>query len=362
MTAPPPDPARPRKRRWLAPMLAAAAVVAGGYAALWFWAEHQLQQGFSDWAAETRSEGWKVSSSTPEPGTWPFAATLTVPDLSLAGADPDIPGGLSWHAERVVIELTPLHPRVVVIEPQGAQSLRLSTLPELPYAADELRAFLPLRLGAPPSSVDIRARNLRAEAPGRAGNGVAVGNLLLHVRWPAEAGAAEPAEPMLALALRAADVALPSAANWPLGPRMASVSGDATLNGQMPPIASPAQRAAAWRDRGGSLQAQRFTLTWGSLNLSGSASFGLDGKLQPVGSGKARVVDPSETLNALVTHGAITRRTAFAANAVLVLMERAPEGGGAPVVELPLALKDQIVSVANIPLARVPPLVWPDTP
>lgn len=344
-------------RRWLIPFLAAIVVVAVGYVGLWLWAERELAQGFRQWAATSQASGWKVTSAAPERGNWPLAATLTLPDLSVSGGDEEFPGGLAWHAERLVIELSLLHPRVVVIRALGAQRLRASVLPEVPYTAEELHALVPLQLGPPPRRLDIEAANLRANMPMEKAGPLTVAHLDIHVQWATEQ---TQTEPPLTIAMRAADVVLPKVTNWPLGPRVASISGDAALNGQMPHIDGLAQRAAAWRDAGGQLKAQRVTLTWGSLNLSGNGTIGLDRSLQPTGSGTARVVDPSETLSALVAHGVITRRAALAANAVLALLEHVPESGGSPVVEVPLAIQDRTVSVGNIPLAKLPVFVWPD--
>lgn len=342
-------------RRWLIPLFAAVGILAIGYVGLWMWAEHELAQGFTTWAATSQSSGWKVSSAPPERGKSPLAATLIIPDLSLSGGEDEVPGGLTWHADRLVIELSLLHPRVVVIEAQGAQRLRLSMLPDVPYTADELEALLPVQVGTPPNHLDIQAAKLNADMPmGRPG-AVTVAHLHVHVQWAPDG---VQTEPPLTIAMRAADVVLPETANWPLGPRVAVISGDATLNGQMPRIDGLAQRAAAWRDAGGQVKAQRVTIAWGSLNLSGSATIGLDQSLQPTGSGTAKVVDPSETLNALVSHGAITRRAAFAANAVLALMEHVPEGGGSPVVEVPLTIQDRTVMVGSIPFAKLPMIAW----
>src|ERR1700730_11227202 len=137
-------------RRWLTPFLAAIVVLAVGYVGLWWWAERELAQGFTTWASTSQANGWKVSSDAPERGNWPLAATLTLTDLSLSGGDEELPGGLAWHTERLVIEVSLLHPRVVVIKALGAQRLRASMLPEVPYTAEELHALVPLQLGAPP--------------------------------------------------------------------------------------------------------------------------------------------------------------------------------------------------------------------
>lgn len=344
-------------RRALKPFLAAIVILAAGYAGLWFYAEHQLDRGFHDWASASRAEGWQVSSAEPQHGAWPLAAILIVPDVSVTGGEDQIPGGLAWHAQRVLIELSLFHPRVVVIRAEGRQRLRLSALPDLPFSAGQFRALVPLSLNAPPDRVDIQGTQLAAELPAGARGELTIGHLTARLRWAgAKAGKPGP----IALALRASDIVLPRAGRWPLGQRVALVSGDAALSGSMPPIESLARRAAAWRDSGGALKAQRITLTWGTLNLSGNGTFTLDSGLQPQATATARVVDPSDTLSSLVAHGVINRRTAFAANAVLALMEHAPEGGGAPVVELPVSIQDRTVSVASIPLARLPAIVWPE--
>jgi hypothetical protein len=60
----------------------------------------------------------------------------------------------------------------------------------------------------------------------------------------------------------------------------------------------------------------------------------------------------------LVANHAVAPRTALAVNAVLGLMTTIPADGGAPQVELPLALRDRTVTLGQIPLARMPELVW----
>ena len=357
MTANPPSERR-RRRRWPIPVLLAGVVLVGSYVGLWLWAERQLDQGFTRWAAVSRTQGWNVASAAPKRGTSPWAATLLIPNLSIAGGEADIPGGLEWHCDRVVIELSLVHPRVVVIRALGAQRLRVSGLPEVPYHASDFHAQLPVQLGEPPRQLDIESARLSVELPDAAAGPLSISRLAVHAQWVTDA---DRHEPPLTVAVRAVDLVLPERVKWPLGSHVALVSGDAALNGEMRREAdTPAQRAAAWRDSGGQLKAQRFMVTWGALNVSGNASIGLDRSLQPAGSGTAQVVDPGDALNALVAHGAISRRAAFAINAVLALMQHVPDSGGSPVVELPVSIEDRTVSVGNIPLAKLPALVWPE--
>jgi hypothetical protein len=41
------------------------------------------------------------------------------------------------------------------------------------------------------------------------------------------------------------------------------------------------------------------------------------------------------------------------------MLTRRPPNGGPPVAEIPIGLQNGVVSVAQIPLTRLPPIVWP---
>jgi Uncharacterized protein conserved in bacteria (DUF2125) len=120
-----------------------------------------------------------------------------------------------------------------------------------------------------------------------------------------------------------------------------------------------AERAAAWRDAGGTLEIQRLAVNWGPLDLTGSATLALDDQLQPMGTGSARVIGYAETLDALAARGAISRSAATAAKAVLSLLAHAPADGSPPDVKVPLTLQYRTLSMRQVPLLRLPELDWP---
>src|ERR1700759_5702941 len=92
-----------RRRLWIIPA-AIVVLLAAAHTLYWFWAERQLQDGFAAWLQARRGEGWTVKTSGPPVrGGWPLAATLTAPDLALQGGDTDVPGGVQWRAERLVL-------------------------------------------------------------------------------------------------------------------------------------------------------------------------------------------------------------------------------------------------------------------
>jgi hypothetical protein len=333
-------------------------VLLAGHALYWRWATQRLDQGFLTWAADRRAHGWVVRAGEPGRGGWPLAASLTVPGLHVEGGQSDIPDGFAWDAERVRLSVQLLQPRSLAIAAEGAQRLRLSNLPEIPYTADRLHADIPLEPGVPAHVADIVARDLRAGMPAgkEATSGLTIGLLQVHgeVRPAAPQG-----EPALAFTTSAEAIGLPPDFRWALGSRISSLSINGALNGPLPRVPGLARRATAWRDGGGSLEIQRLALGWGPLGLTGSATLALDMRLQPMGTGTARIVGYAETLDALAASGAITRQAAMAAKALAGLIARTPEDGGKPQIEVPLTLQDRTLSIRQIPLARIPELLWP---
>ncbi len=339
---------------WLAVLLLAGVA---GHALLWRWAEQRLQQGFDEWAAGRRSQGWTVRAGEAVRAGWPLAARLVVKQVAVEGGQSSIPGGFAWGAEHVTLSLALLQPRDLAVTPDGAQHLRLGGLPDVRYTADSLRIDVPLDPGVPAHAADLAASGLRAGLPGSPeGGGLTVGLLRAHAEM--HPGAAE-GEPALALQGSAEAIVLPPGLPWALGGRLSSVSLDGVLTGPLPRSPALAQRATAWRDGGGTLEIQRLALGWGPLGLTASATLALDQRLQPMGTGTARIIGYAETLDALAAGGAINPRAALAAKAIGGLIAAMPQGGGPAEIEVPLTLQDRSLSIRQIPLARLPPLQWP---
>src|SRR5689334_14911303 len=96
--------------RKLWPLLGAGLLIIAAQTAYWYWAELQLREGFAAWLSARRAAGWTATAGPIVRGAWPLTATLAVRDLRLDGGEPDIPGGLSWGAERVVLRVPLLSP------------------------------------------------------------------------------------------------------------------------------------------------------------------------------------------------------------------------------------------------------------
>jgi len=356
------------------------------HALWWRWAEQQLAAGLTAALAGARKAGWTVTAAPPVQGGWPLSASLTVPDLFLSGGQTDAPagatmagtgavaGGVTWSTDRLVIEVGLLQPRVLRIESEGTQRLRVGNLPEIPYTADILRLAIPLQVGVPPRSFTLHMVNLRAGLPPAdvaigtppgsvpagfpAGGpaGVTVRGLDLVAAWTP---AAQQNEPAVTLSLSAQEIRLPAGRAWPLGPGVEDFSADLALNGPLPRLGSVAARAAAWRDAGGTLEVQRLVLAWGALDLTGSATLALDDQRQPMGAGTIHITDPEAALDGLHANGALGSQAELAAKGLLSLMLHPAEDGGKPSVELPFALQDRRLSISRYGVARFPPLSLP---
>jgi hypothetical protein len=350
-------------RRGLIWGVAGVALIVGAHGLAWRWAVGKVGEQYALWVTQQRALGVVVTSDAATRTGWPLSARLILPNMRIAAA-PRQGGatGASWSGERVVLGVDLLHPRTLVINAEGTQRLQLGSGPVLPFRADRLRAVVPLEPGAPARAIDIGATNLRAGVPlgeGAEGAGLIVALLSLH----AESKPAAPqGEAAISFAGSAQDIALPPpppGRAWPLGPRIASISVEGAVNGPLPRAMDPVAKATGWRDGGGTLEISRLAIGWGPLGLNGSATLALDEHMQPMGTATAHIVGQAEALDALAANGVITARTALAAKAVLGLMAKEPEGGGAPQVDAPLTLQDRKLAMGRIPLAVMPELVWP---
>jgi hypothetical protein len=324
----------------------------------WRMAERNLEDGLAAWIAEYRASGWTATVGQPVRGGWPLAATLTVPEVLLMGGDPDIPGGLTWRTDRLVLRVALLQPGLLEVASEGAQRLRLAGGPEIPYAAEQLHMALPLQPGAPARFAVVTAHDLRASIPagGDATASLTIGSIDLQLEFRP---AAQSGESALGFSLNAEAVGLPAAFARSLGPRIAILALQGALDGPVPRAHALGERASAWRDGGGTLEIRHLAVNWGPLDLTASATLALDEQQQPMGTGSARVIGYAETLDALATHGMISKSAATAAKAVLSLLAHTPEDGGPPDVEVPLTLQYRTLSMRQVPLLRLPELDWP---
>ncbi|GAV35635.1 hypothetical protein ROTAS13_03312 [Roseomonas sp. TAS13] len=110
------------------------------------------------------------------------------------------------------------------------------------------------------------------------------------------------------------------------------------------------------------LELRDVTLRWGPAAASAAATLALDEALQPMGAGTVRLVGAQEALSMLGAGGVIDARTAETASRMAALLARPGGEGEPPQIELPLTLQDRRLSLARLPVLRLPELVWPVPP
>ncbi|WP_353210465.1 DUF2125 domain-containing protein [Rhodovarius sp.] len=342
-----------RSRWWLLPPLALA-VLAALHTGLWRSASSALAQGFEDWAAQRRALGWVVQHGMPVRGGWPFAVTLMVPGIEIAGSPRTTPAELRWQAEALELRIALSEWEELRVGPRGRQLLALPGL-ELPFAADRLELALPLDGGATPREARLVAERLRMNTP-LGGFEMRQGGLTLRARLSATEG-----EPAFSIDLDVTGLTLPPHAG-PLGQRLERLALEGMLSGPLPLQRHPTQRAEAWRDAGGTIELRRAVLQWGPVGASLSATGTLDDALQPMGAGQLAVTGAAEAVDALLAVGWLSARAAGPARAIAALLSRRGEDGGPPVLELPITLTERRIGLARLPLARLPALQWPPPP
>jgi hypothetical protein len=346
-----------RRRLWIVP-LAAIVLLAAAHFALWRTEAAQLQAGFAAWLAERRAAGWTAQAGGEELGGWPLAATLSVAGVSLQGGEPDIPGGMAWSTERLELRIDLWSPGALELRASGAQHLRVAGLPDIPYTADAMTALLPLAADTPPHAASLTVRDLRAGLPMWGPSAaVTVGLVQADVAIKPDAPAGEAA---LTYHIGTEAIALPAVRSWPLGDRISSLSSDGAIDGPVPLARGLVPRATAWRDGGGTFEVRDFAMGWGPLGMSGAATIALDAHLQPMGTGRLRLVGYAEALDALTGGHVLTSGTAVAIKAVLSLLATTPPGGGPAEVAVPLTLQNRTLSMRQVPLLRLPEIIWPE--
>jgi hypothetical protein len=344
-----------RRKYWVIaaalPLLLVAADVA-----YWRITVERLRTGYQAWLAARVDEGWQVGSGPFLIGGWPRKATLTVPNLTLRHMAPTIPGDLSVACSDVMLSVSLFAPTDLLLALTGPMHVRAGNLPDVVVTADEVSVTVPLQ-PAGPLSIALRSSGLRLE-PAIGAWHATVAQLSAQAEIAAESSLAPP-QPAATFSMSSEAIALPADIKWPLGANISSVFLDGRMTGPLPATGNVTRWAEAWRDGGGSLEITHLTMGWGPLGLTSSATLALDDQLQPMGSGKGRIVGYAESLDRLAAAGMLTKSAATAAKAVLSLMAETSDTNEPSSVDVPLTLQYRTLSMRQVPLIRLPEVDWP---
>jgi hypothetical protein len=272
--------------------------------------------------------------------------------FSLSGGHAMLPGGLDWHADRVVLSLGLLHFWRLSVAPEGEQILRVASAKPVVFAADSLLATVPLGRGRA-DHVAIEADGLTAGLlQSRQKQDVRIDHLSLALTANRHGAARITAQADIA----ANGIELPDTGRWPLGAQIRTAAAVIDIASPALSGVAAADQARAWHDWGGSVSVRDFALGWGPLDVTAQAKLGLDNSLQPEGAGTATVTGWAATVDALAAGGTIPGGLAETVKMVMGLMGRTRDEGAA--LSVPFTLKDSTLSVGKIPLIRLHDVNW----
>jgi hypothetical protein len=132
----------------------------------------------------------------------------------------------------------------------------------------------------------------------------------------------------------------------------AALAMEATLRGVL--TGTDSEDLALWRDSGGILAIDRFTLAMDPVGLRLSATLALDRLLRPEGAGTLEVKGFDEAIQDLVEAGHLKQDAAEIAKLVLGAFSRTSTSDGTRIVSVPVAAQDGRVSAGPFTLFRLP--------
>jgi hypothetical protein len=293
-------PAKHRRRR----LIVAVLVLAVGLHSLYWWRlSRALEDGSQAWIQQKIAAGWQIQSGPATTGGWPLAATRRFPDFSVTE-----PARLGWNPQLLVLTLDLWRPDHLLVDAPGRQRLMLAGRGDATLAAGRLRLDMKLGSDDAPFSFDLDV----------------------------------------------ADIQLPLSLPLLFGPLVAHLSAAGQISHFSDSTDGVTILARKWRDRGGNVDLRQFALRWGKLDLSGRAVLALDGRLQPEGKATAVVAGFADAAGELAAGGSVPPQAAMLAIAALSMLSN-----DAGTAEVPLQLHGGRLSMRQVPLMRVPDLVWP---
>ena len=324
----------------------ALALVAGVWTAYWLSIAERIEIGINDWIADQQSKGGQISYKSLDLFGFPFWL-----NVRMEGASILVERGqsLEWRPPVLVARIRPWRPAKIDVDLRGLHQLIGESRVNL--ISRELGAVVHVqRSGAWRGT--LKGEDVSAEFS-RAGT-LSAKRVAIDFHWGSKWLEAEKLP--LRLDLAGDNIQLPAAWSLPLGNDVTMLRLTASVAGRLKSLRDP-DVLVRWRDDGGTLELNRFSLEYGPLHLDGDGTFALDNDLQPMGAFAARAEGFMETLDALRLRNIIGNRQAAAAKLVLMALADQPSGG-LPYLKVPLTLQGQEVTLKSMVIMKVPRIDW----
>ena len=331
-----------------------AGLFAVGYTMWWFTAANTFAGRINNWIAEEQGKGAAISPSKVEVSGYPLAFTLRLQDVKLTW-----PTGFGFNAQRLNILAHPWSLHRFDVAATGGFDFDLppgTTRPTLTVAGQTLRGRtefgetpVPLLLKLTADGVSISQKTETGDT-----QRTVMAALFEFDASRPETPPAKDTDLAFDTTLHLVDVAAPVIANNPLGPAIQDALVHLRLMGPVPD-APDAQGIAAWREKGGSIEAEKVTILWGPLNLAGSGTLALDAQMQPEAAFTVHATGYDKAVDAFAKAGWIKPEAASIANLALGVGAKAgPDGPQS--AEVPLTVQKRQIFLGPAKIGEVPEL------
>ncbi len=308
------------------------------------------------WVDARIAEGWGVEYARLELGGFPFNVEGEFTNPSLIS--PEGGARIAWRADRLFARARPWSPSTVTVDFSGP-SHAVDIIADgamRSYAGGANKLDVTVSGGGPiPELVKISAEDIYLK--GERGDAISVYRLNLETAWRPDPRA-DAKTSTFDLMLNSQGLRLPDALDLPLGNRVAELSAEAYIRGNIPIDRPLAEALTQWRDRGGTLRIPRLVAGYGPLSAEAGGTLALDEELQPVGSLTALFVGFFETVEQLRVKRLIGGREATTAKLMLSAFAKRKRKGGPPTLSVPLNLKNRTLYVSQVPLVEFPEILW----
>src|SRR3954469_8316298 len=126
-----------RRRTWII-MAAVPAMLLAADLSWWQLAVSRVRGEFQSWITARKADGWEVATGPLASGGWPYAATITVPNLTLRHRGPDLPGTIRWASASVVLAVPLFHPTEMSIDLEGPQHVQLGASEDMIVTSESI--------------------------------------------------------------------------------------------------------------------------------------------------------------------------------------------------------------------------------
>jgi hypothetical protein len=324
------------------------------YVGFWLYAAKVASLGIAQWVADRRSEGYTVAHDPVTVGGFPLEVKVTV-SAPRVTAPKDLKGW-SWTADRLVARINPFNPTSFTLDARGHHALALplgtdGRLVPVSVTADTLGGSVGVDATGGIAEMDLTLKGVTVTGlPGGSG---AIGSLTVETNDGPLYGEGDDKYDHVSWSMiaRGEGIAMPSGYTLGLSRDLRSLALDLRVLEPIP--GGPLHESLkTWRENGGYVSIDTFSVAWAPLAARGTGTLGLDDDLQPAGNFTLGTRGLLDMIEGLGRQGLARSAEAHMARMVLSGMTR--DGS----LSVPVTLRRRTIHIGPAKLMTVPTIYW----